>query len=193
MNFQPTPLDRSQAVVNPDGTPTFFFQRAWDDVQEGIVNYFLSIPGVLEAITEAQAAADAANAAAENADNAATQAAADSSLASSGITPDNVLSATDAGASATINVAAHSRVYGNGDTVSVNLGSITGLTHSTTYYVIYDQASRAGGAVTYQAITVQADAAQTGDRHSVGTVTTPAAAAPDTNGNVNLPPGVVLP
>ena len=193
MSFTPTLLDRAVSIVDKEGRPTFAYQRAWEEMQQGIYDAILAIPGVEAAIIAAQAAADAANTAAGNADTAAQQAAADASLASSGITPANVLSATDVGASATINIAAHTRVYGNGTSVSVSSGAISGLAYATTYYVYYDQPSRLGGAVSYQATTTLATAAQTGNRHSVGAVKTPAAAAGPTTGTVNLPPGVVQP
>jgi len=52
---------------------------------------------------------------------------------------------------------------------------VTGLSYSTTYYIYYLDASRAGGAVTYQASTDPADAVQSGNVHSAGAVETPAA------------------
>lgn len=89
------------------------------------------------------------------------------------------LSATDAGASATINVAAHTYQYGFG-TVSVNAGSITGLNYLTTYYVYFDDLNREGGAVSYVATTSKTVVAAANSRTLVGGITTPASSAPDT-------------
>lgn len=189
-------LQRGVPIVGRDGLPTAQFQLYWQQAIDGL-------QGQIDAITAAQAAADAANAAAaaaqtaaDAADTAATnaQTAADEANANTAITASYVtgvtLTGTDAGSNATVSISAHTRVYGDGTSVSVNSGSVTSLAYSTDYYIYYDQASRAGGAVTYQATTSVATAAQTGDRHTVGKVTTPAAAAPSTNGNGVEPPGV---
>ena len=105
------------------------------------------------------------------------------------------LTATDAGASATITISGHNRVYpktdGTGTPVAVTGGSLSGLAYSTQYWIYYDQPSRAGGAVTYFAST--SPTAQIGDRHNVGAVTTPAAAGAPIPGNVIRPPGYVEP
>jgi len=99
---------------------------------------------------------------------------ANNALTNSGVTGITI-SAVDAGSNCTISISNHTRVYGDGVSVSVTGGSITGLAYSTLYYVYYDQASRAGGTVTYVATVVKASAAQVNDRHLVGSVTTPAA------------------
>jgi hypothetical protein len=103
-------------------------------------------------------------------------------LTGSGVTGATI-TATDAGASATIAITAHTRVYG------VNAGSVTGQPYATLIYVYYDQASRAGGAVTFRATTSQSIGAQTGSRHLVGQVLTPAAAAAPTLGDYVGAPG----
>lgn len=198
MAIGPIRLDRLlrfEKVANGDGTADFDFQAKWDKAMQEIENS-------VNAVIDAQNAADAANAAAAAADAAATaaqsaannaQTAADDATAQTAIANSYVtgatVTATDAGASATINITAHTRFYADGTSVSVNAGSLTGLSYSTLYYIYYDQASRAGGAVTYQSTTTAADAAQLGDRHVVGSVTTPAAAAPDTDGGIIEPPG----
>lgn len=199
MAIAPVRLDRLlsfERVTNPDGTVSLEFQAKWQRTMEEIENS-------VNAVIDAQNAADAANAAAAAADAAATaattaastaQAAADDAAAATAIANSYVtgvtITATDAGANATINISAHTRYYADGTNVSVNGGSVTGLAYSTLYYIYYDQASRAGGAVTYQATTSEATAAQVGDRHTVGSVTTPAAAAPDNTGDFVYPPGV---
>lgn len=101
------------------------------------------------------------------------------------------LSASDAGSSATITIAAHDRVYAD-RTVEVDAGSITALAFATRYAVYYDDADRAGGAVSYQATTTAADAFNSPtqvDRHFVGYVTTPADGADPTTGSGTGPGG----
>jgi hypothetical protein len=192
-------LQRNVAITESNGRPTLQFQAAEQRKIEQIEAAFQSLEEQVAAIAAAQAAANAANAAAVAADAAAVaaQGAADDAASISQITSSGVsgltMTATDAGANATITISGHTRVYGDGTSVSVTGGSITGLAYSTTYYVYYDQASRLGGAVTYQATTSQATGAQTGNRHALGAVTTPAAAGAPINGNNNLPPGVVEP
>jgi hypothetical protein len=103
------------------------------------------------------------------------------------------ITATDAGADVTITISAHTRHYPQPDgstvDVAVSGGSLTGRAYSTTYYIYYDDPSRAGGAVTYQSTTSEATAAQIGDRHTVGGVTTPAALGAPKTGGYTRPPG----
>lgn len=184
--------------VNWDKQPQLF-ERYWNQAMTQIeqnVNELLALPIIQDAIAAAQSAADsalvaadAATTAAASANTAAINAGSVASLANSGVTGATI-TAVDAGASATISVTNHTRVYGDGSYVSVNGDSITGLAYSTLYYIYYDDPARAGGSVTYQYTTSQATAAQTGDRHLVGQVETPAAAAPSNTGNYVGAPGV---
>ena len=181
-------------IVDPKtGRPTQRFQLWWQRFCEDIE----AQEGAQDAAIAAQAAADSAIAAAAIASTAAVtaQSAADgansvASLTNSGVTP-NPLSATDAGANATIAVAAHTRIYGDGSTLAIaGPVNITGLAYSTLFYVYYDDPTRADTTPTYATTTSATTAAQTGDRHLVGAVTTPAAAAPPTTGNEVQPPGL---
>ena len=163
----------------------------------------------LAAAAAAQAAADAAQADATTAisDAATAQSTAttaqttadtakkDDKISASWTSPGSVLSATDAGSDATISIAAHTRNYGDGTTVSVSSGSLTGKAYSTTYYVYYNDSSLAGGAVTYVATTSPTTAApnRTNGRHAVGKITTPAAAGAPTSGGTVPPGGYVNP
>jgi hypothetical protein len=95
----------------------------------------------------------------------------------------NPLSATDAGATATISIAAFSmRVPGISD-ISLNSGTITGLAFSTGYYLYYDDPLYAGGAVTYQATTTKETALNNTGRFFVGSIKTPVDGGVDTTGN----------
>lgn len=166
---------------------------------EAIETAFNQLADTVAAVAAAQAAADAANAAAAAADAAAAsaQTAADNVEASSALansyTTGLTITATDAGSNVTISISAHTRVYGDGTSVSVNAGSITALAYSTAYYLFYDQASRAGGAVTYQASTAIQGNGTAANRHFVGAVTTPAALGSPVGGNPVRPPGFAEP
>lgn len=187
-------LDRLQRglKIQGDNGVTIDFQTLWQNAMEQIEDALNSVLDAQAAAAAADAAAIAANAAADNAQAAADGAGEASSLATSG-TSGLTITATDAGADVTITISAHTRVYGDGTSVAVSGGSLTGRPYSTILYIYYDDAARTGGTVTYQSTTSQATAAQTGDRHSLGAVTTPAAAAGPVTGAPNLPPGVVLP
>lgn len=196
-------LQQKVSMTDRGGLPTLSFHRWWNTFAGSIEEAFNQLADTVAAIAAAQAAADAANAAAaaaktaadnaqtaaDTAQNAAKVAAADSTLANSGVTGATI-TGSDAGTDATATISGHTRVYGDGVTVSVTGGSVTALAYSTLYYIYYDQPSRAGGSVTYQATTSAATAAQTGNRHLVGSVTTPAAAGAPTGGGLVQPPGV---
>ena len=198
MNFKLKALQSAVAIVDKDGRPSMKLQREWEEQQKAIVGAIQEIATAVDAVVLAQAAADAAQAAADTATAAAETATAAietanevSALTNSGITPVDVLTASDAGTDATITIDAHTRRYGDGSEVSVNSGALTGKAYGTTYSVYYDDASRAGGAVTYVASTDEADAVQSGNRHSVGAVTTPISGGIIKNGIVVAPPGVI--
>lgn len=206
MTLSLPPLQISQPVVDGSQRMTRDFQRQLDEWRRQIMDSVNTLETTVTAVAAAQAAATAANAAAAtaqaaantantaatNAQTAADEVTAESSLANSYVTG-LTLSAADAGADTTITISAHTRVYGNGTSVAVNGGSIPGVPYGTAARIYYDDAARTGGAVTYQYTTSLTTAAQTGDRHSVGAVTTPAAAAPPNNGNPVFPPGYAEP
>ena len=96
-----------------------------------------------------------------------------------------------------ITVETHTRNYSDravsvtGATLTVNSGG-TALTTSTLYNVYYDDAARAGGAVTMKATQDAAAAANSPahpDRHYVGTITTATVGGPATYGDGGIPPG----
>ncbi len=179
-------------IANPDGTPTNAFILFWQNAMQQIEASINGVQDALDAAALADAAAASANAAAATATAAADTVTVDSAIANStasGLT----IGATDAGADATISISAHTREYGDGTSVAVNGGSVTGLAYSTSYWVVYSDPTRAGGAVTYTASTsVQGNGIPSG-QHFVGAVTTPAAAAPPTTGNPVRPPGTAEP
>jgi hypothetical protein len=95
----------------------------------------------------------------------------------------NPLTATDAGSNATVNIAAFTmRTSSKGD-ISVNSGSITGLSYGLLYFVYNDDPTLAGGGVSYSASLTKADALNGVGRFYVGSIVTPLATAPNTTGN----------
>jgi hypothetical protein len=196
-------LDRLQPA-NAPGLPQGLYTNQ-QRVCEQIEALFAAIQGqvtdLAAIVADIQAAQDAADAAQATAASAAATASTASTtannvkdndaLSSSYTAPGTVLSAADAGSDATITIAAHSRVYGDQSSVSVNSGSLTGCAYSTTYYVYYTQTSRAGGAVSYQKTTNVNTALpnKAAGRHYVGSVTTPASGGGATSGGTNAPAG----
>jgi hypothetical protein len=100
---------------------------------------------------------------------------------------------------ATVTIASHTRVYSD-KTVSVAGGTLTtydiggAIADGDTVYVYYDDPTRAGGAVTYEATKVQATSVNSATnigRHFVGQVTVPVTGSGATApGAVANPPGV---
>jgi hypothetical protein len=85
----------------------------------------------------------------------------------------NPLTATDAGSSATVSVAAFTmRVAGKGD-IAVSSGSVSALSYSTVYYIYYDDPSFSGGSVTFSATTTKENALSNSGRFFVGSILTP--------------------
>jgi hypothetical protein len=144
----------------------------------------------------AQSTATSASTAASTADSKAVASLRQASRVNSYPNPGSILTGTDAGVSATISIASHTRVYPIQGTykvpdVSISSGSITGLAYSTFYYVYYDDTTLTVTNPTFIA-TTNAATAQVGaadGRHFVGFITTPAAAAPPTTGDGGGTPG----
>lgn len=190
-------IQQGRAIVDDAGRPTHELlgivngnTRNMRQVLNDQGSMIADLAAQLLLIQQAQAAADAAQ-------TDATAAAREAARINSYTAPTNVLSAEDAGTTATINVAAHTRIYpvqGSIDVpdVVITAGAITGLAYSTVYYVFYDDTTLVAVAPTFQATTNIA-AAQVGyaaGRHFVGKVTTPAAGGATTSGTGgSTPPG----
>lgn len=191
------PLPAGQPIATKDGAPSLAFAVYWQRLLKALGDAINTIDTTLtdvidlnDLITSANAAiaaVDTAVAAAQEATDAVTSANALGTSFVSGAT----ISATDAGASATITISAHTRKYPQPDgstvDVAVNGGTKTGLAYDTRYFIYYDDPTRAGGAVTYQTST--AEVAQIGDRHVVGSAVTPLAAGAPIAGGTVRPPG----
>jgi hypothetical protein len=161
-----------------------------------LVELLEEVPAIAEALQTEVDAAAASAAAAQAAANAAQSAADDVSTATSlenswitGFTPP-LISADSAG---NITIANHQRQYAGEPLpapVNVTGGALpTAFVNPDVVRVYYDQASRAGGAVTYLTTLDPTVAAQSGDRHSVGAVEIPAAGSQD--GDPVRPPGYI--
>jgi hypothetical protein len=177
-------LQRQGTYFMPNGNPTTQMQLHWQRTMEAIEAAFAGLTGQVTDLSAIVAQIQAANdlAAAANATATATKASID--IANSYTNPTGVVSAANDG---TVTVEAHSRVYGDGSSVSVNSGSVSGFTSGAYVTVFYDDAARSGGAVTYQGTT--AAVAQTSNRHIVGQVTVPAAGNPPATGTSPPAPG----
>lgn len=172
-------LQRQLSYFEDDGRPSKQMQQHWQRFAERIEQRFTDIEGVLTQIQQAQATAAAAVQTAN-----ATQAVVN--LTGSYVDPPGVLTADSSG---TITIAAHSRVYVDGTSVSVNAGSVSGFASGDTVTVVYVDPARAGGAVTYQGTT--SPVAQTENTHVVGAATIPAVGQPDAAGLGVTAPGVM--
>lgn len=104
--------------------------------------------------------------------------------------PSLVVSAVDAGTDATVTVANHTRIYGDGSQVAVTGGAFTGKAYSTTYAIYYDDPTLSDTTPTLVITTNIAEAQNNyaDGRHFVATIATPAAAGAPTSGGTT-PPG----
>ena len=166
----------ANAIVDPaTGKPTVAFLRWINDTVKSIQSAVNDNAQLTADIAFSLQQAGIAVTTANDAKAAALSASRESSLVNSYIDPSTALTtalSTDK-ATASIIVANHSRVYGDGTRVAVRGATLAGLSLATTYYVTYIDAARTGGAVSYTTTTDSAQAAQGNNRHLVGTVMTP--------------------
>jgi len=94
----------------------------------------------------------------------------------------NPLTATDAGSNVTVTISAFTMRIGGTD-VSISGSTITGLGYKTVYYIYYDDANMAGGAVTFVATTSKETALAGDGRFFVGSILTPPSGGNATIGN----------
>jgi len=196
MAFVPLRLPRIQQgrqIVDSQGYPATDFVTRLNDTFSAIEVAFNGITDALNAAdiaTQAAAAANtaaiAANTAADAAQGSADAATRDQALINSYISPDSVVTSSPT----TVTIAAHTRFYADGTSVSVSGGSAPATAAADVDYVFYLDPTRAGGAVTYQVTTTPP--VQTGDTHVVGAVTVPAAGS-SAGGSGPARPGQVLP
>jgi hypothetical protein len=179
-------LDRimRQENIVEGGRASKRFQLLWQQTMAAIEYAFTGQQAQINELMLARI--EAAEAKADAAQSQATATATEDALAKSFPSPSNILSAASNG---TITIAAHTRVYGDGTSVAVNSGTVSGWTPGQFVQVYYDDAGRAGGAVAYQGTTDVI--AQAGSRHIVGGVAIPLAGSPTQDGFPPFPPGYV--
>jgi len=172
-------LQQSMPIVDEQGRMSNEFARRLNEILgqiANLLNAIVAIPAIAAQINQlqidvvaAQAAADAAQAAADAAAGSGGTVAREQALVTSGILPRVVVSALPTG---DINILAHTRYYGDGTSVSVDAGTLTGFTLGQKIYVSYVDPDRLGGTVTYEDAMIFRT--QTNDRHVVGAVEIPA-------------------
>lgn len=172
MSFDPPPLPPIQPQWGQ-------FQVWWQQVLGNLQGEL----GALAAAIAAQATADAAAADAATAQTTANTVKRDDKITGSFVVPANVVTSTDNGTNATITIAAHTRKYGDGSSLSVAGGSLTGA-YSTDYGIYYNDTTTADTTPTYVKSTnlTQAVNSYAAGRHFVGNITTPASGGAATTG-----------
>lgn len=91
--------------------------------------------------------------------------------------PTTIFSATENGTTATITVLAHTRVYGDGTTLSITGAAVASLMPDTVYAGYYDDETLAvtGPTFIFTTDTALAQAVKAEGRHFIGRIKTPAA------------------
>jgi len=180
-------LPRFQAnapLVDDNGNPSQAFHIWWNTFASSLEKAFNDLSDNVAAIAAAQAAANAAQTTANTTKTT-------DKISASATVPSVVVSASDAGSSATITIAPHTRQYGDGTALVAAGGSITGLAYSTEYAIYYDDPTTANTTPTYHATTALNNAQPNFivGRHYVDQVTTPAAGGGSVSGGGIKPPG----
>lgn len=181
-------ISRQEPITNPSRTAAQRFQLIWQRTMEAIEDAFRAQQAQIADLTTIVARLEAAEEKAAAAQEVANETAAADALAQSYREPSNILSASSDGS---ISIAGHTLHYGDGTSVSLDAGALSGWTPGDYVQVYYDDAGREGGAVSYQGTTGQI--AQQGARHIVGGVTIPQAGEPPSGGVTQPPPGYVPP
>ncbi len=169
-------LQRQKVYFDNKGQPTAQMQQHWQGFAERIEQRFTDIESVLVAI---QAAQQTATEALQQSQATAREKA----LTESYITPLDVLTASSGGA---VTIDTHTRVYGDGTSVAVDSGSVSGFSPGDYVTIYYTDPGRTGGAVAYLGTT--GAIGQTGDTHICGQVTVPQPGEADTGGTATTPP-----
>lgn len=175
------PKLRRDTKITENGLPTLSYHQWWDKLSRSLTSDLTDMETAIASIT---VALEAINAALE-----------ETARITSYPVPTNVLTAADVGATATITVAAHARVYPvkgplQIEDVTIATGTIANLPFSTKYFVYYDDTTLTNGTPTFLATTDPASA-QVGysGRHFLGEITTPTNGAGNTSGTGPRPPG----
>lgn len=175
------------------GYPTTEFVRLENDREKNETTILNALIEAVNNITSANDSASSASASVTSIQTTLNLIVRENSLVHSFPQPSNIITAAISSdpTKATITIAGHTRVYGDGSSKTVSGGAISGLSLSTVYYISYVDAFRAGGTVSYTVSTDQFASVQGHDRHSVGVIVTPALGGGPTNGKATMPPGIM--
>lgn len=183
-------LDRVRnniGIVDPKtGLATSQFQQQTQRDKEEIERSINGLRASVDAIQSAFAAAAEAQRIAGLATEAATSVQNEVKLTASYTSPQNALSADSGG---TVTIASHTRVYGDGSTVSITGGTLSGFAIGQVVGVYYNDPTYSLTAPTFLADTGGGEAVQTNGRHVIGFVTVPGAGQPPSGGTGPTPPG----
>lgn len=193
-----SPIQQRIPAVNEDRTLSFALHGEINRVINSLANVTNYNADTLKLIVDALASIGVIVKRVEDVEKAQAAATKDQALINSYTDPTVTTSAQNqADGTATITIINHNRVYADAakTTVAVQGGTLTGLQPNSQYYIYYDDAARAGGAVTYQVTMDNTVSAQTGIRHSLGGVATADADVTDTQdgGGVSPPGGSRIP
>lgn len=151
-----------------------------------------SINGIAATITVLQRALEdvaVAQAKAEEATIAAAVANYEAALITSYTGPSSVLTANQDG---TVDIASHTRIYGDGREVSVDGTTLSGYAAGDIVRPYYSDSEHLGGAVVWQG-SISGVLSQANGVHLVGYGIIPAASSPPSPGNPSYPPGYDIP
>lgn len=181
-------LNRQTQYFEPSGFPTTKMITHWQTFCKAIEAAFSGQQGQITDLATIVSRLEAAEVAAQAANDNVANVSREINLANSYPDPPGVLAA---GSDGVITIAAHTRRYGDGTSVSVNSGSVSGFAQGDNVTVYYQDTAREGGAVTYEGTT--SPVAQAGDTHVVGVVQIPAAGQPPAQGAGVPAPGYMTP
>ncbi len=181
-----------QAIVDlKTGSATTAFLRWINDTVSTIGSAYNDLDQLVQDIAFSLQQSGIAIQTAQEAKAAAMASAREAALVNSYVDPSDAITTTLDGTAGKITIADHTRRYGDGTSVSVIGGSITGLALSSQYYIFYLDPARTGGAVTYSATVDPSAAGQGVDRHLVGGIVTPNAQGEGGGGGgTTRPPGI---
>ncbi len=180
-------LDRlswDDKLVGSNGQVGSNFQRKYQANVEETEKALNAQAEAIIAIQQALDEAAKANAAAQTAQDTANAQAIETNLVNSYTDPLNVLTASSDGE---VVIASHNRVYGDGTTVAVTGGTVTGYASGETVRPYYSDTEQLGGAVVWQSTT--GVVSQTNGTHLVGGARIPVAGEPPASGGGTVPPG----
>jgi hypothetical protein len=180
-------LFANEALVDEQGRPSRRFQQVWQNTIEALVSVLTSQGASISELEAIYAGINTAQATASAAAQQTQATAAAVSLANSYTDPvSGLLTASSAGA---VTISAHRRIYGDGLSVDVNGGALSGLSPGDFVRVYYNDPARTGGTVSYLSTT--GDIVQQGDVHVLGGVLIPAVGELPSSGAPSTPPGYV--